>query len=254
MRTVARLRSRLELATWDLRAWRARNDVAKYGHGLPTEIDRHVADALALGRGGATYTLAPIDRDAVIISAGVGAEITFELEAIERFGAAVHALDPTDESAAFIAEAETPDRFHFHPLALGGVDGPLALGTLKPASPQYRAVSALAEAPSQDVLSAEGVRLATLMDRLGVAEVEVLKLDIEGGEYAVLEDLFVDGPMPRQLILEFHPHILNLSSQGRFSAEDGWRTTAAVIERIRSAGFDIFHISERRTEYSFLRR
>jgi hypothetical protein len=83
-------------------------------------------------------------------------------------------------------------------------------------------------------------RLSTLMRELGHDAVDVLKLDIEGGEYEVLDDLLRERLPVRQLLVEFHHN---------FPAIPFARTEAA-LRALKGAGYELFHVSERGLEVS----
>ncbi len=68
-------------------------------------------------------------------------------------------------------------------------------------------------------------------------------MDIEGGEYDVIDDLLESGVPVRQLLVEFHHHFPSV----------GLRKTLQAVRRLEAAGFRIFHISQRGLEFSFLR-
>jgi hypothetical protein len=77
---------------------------------------------------------------------------------------------------------------------------------------------------------------------VGRVEIDVLKLDIEGAEMLVLRELDDLKPLPGQLLVEFHYHYPGIS----FDA------FVQVVTALRSAGYRIFHISERGYEFSLI--
>src|SRR5262245_13754346 len=91
-------------------------------------------------------------------------------------------------------------------------------------------------------IDAPVARLASIMQQLGHDRLDILKLDIEGGEYAVLQDLLSEGIPARQLLLEFHHHFPGI----------GINATVEVVQALQAAGFRIFHISARGREMSLV--
>jgi hypothetical protein len=85
--------------------------------------------------------------------------------------------------------------------------------------------------------------LSTIVDRLGHDRIDLLKMDIEGAEYEVLDGLLASPVLPTQLLVEFHHRYV----------EDGFEKTYDIIARLRKAGYRIFAISEVGREVSFLR-
>lgn len=74
----------------------------------------------------------------------------------------------------------------------------------------------------------EAVTLQGLHELVGGADIDLLKLDLEGAEYGLLEEVSrTDLIGVKQLFIEFHHHCIS-----RFTEED----TRAVIGRIKAAG------------------
>ena len=81
------------------------------------------------------------------------------------------------------------------------------------------------------------------MRELGHGHVDLLKMDIEGFEYEVIDDMIAEVTLPTCLLVEFH----------HFQCQDPSATRSAV-ERLQSAGYSLFWVSDLGAEYGFLRR
>ena len=77
------------------------------------------------------------------------------------------------------------------------------------------------------------MRLDTLLAERGIAELALLKLDIEGAEYAVLDALLAGGLRPAQLLVEFDE--LNAPQSPAVGARVGRRVRALLAEGYRLA-------------------
>ena len=71
------------------------------------------------------------------------------------------------------------------------------------------------------------------MNELGHRYIDVVKMDIEGSEYDVINDISRSKIRPKQLLIEFHH---------RFP-EVGIRRTKVAISTLRSMGYKIFSVS-----------
>jgi len=213
--------------------WGRRRMLARAGVREQISVPVHVAGA----RSG-TWAIhpAPINSDSVVYSFGVGDNIAWDLSLIAEFGLTVHAFDPTPRSVSWISAQELPAQLHFHPVGLAARDGEQAFAQpTKERSFNYRPASG-------GSLALPAERLVTIARRLGHARVDILKVDIEGGEYEALPDILSSGVEVGQLLVEFH------HDQDDHSFED----TLGALEMLSAAGFSLFHISRRGLEMSFL--
>ena len=89
------------------------------------------------------------------------------------------------------------------------------------------------ETTSYDV---EAVTLGTLLKRVGVETVDLLKLDLEGAEYELFERMTAEELRPfKQLFVEFHHHAVS-----HFGDAD----TRRLVGRISGFGFRAFSVDD----------
>jgi hypothetical protein len=81
------------------------------------------------------------------------------------------------------------------------------------------------------------------MRDLDPQKIDVLKMDIEGAEYEVLDEILDRGLAVQQILVELHH---------RFP-EMGIDRTRRAIRSVSAAGYRIFFASESGEEYSFIR-
>src|ERR1700682_4716227 len=67
-----------------------------------------------VGAGAWCFCPEDINANAVVYSFGVGEDISFERELIQRFEARVHAFDPTPRSLRWLKSQALPKGFFFH--------------------------------------------------------------------------------------------------------------------------------------------
>ncbi len=195
---------------------------------------------LRLGSTNAGFTINPqrLAKDSVIYSFGIGTDISFDLECIERFSADVYAFDPTPRSIAWISGQRVPSKFHVHAYGLSSVDGTITLHP--PADPTHVSYS-LVERPGEKVVCPV-YKLSTIMRMLGHDQIDLLKMDIEGCEYDAIENLLSEQIAVPQICVEFHHRW----------PEIGHRKTDMAIEHLRSSGYRLFDVSPSGEEFSFI--
>jgi hypothetical protein len=184
-------------------------------YGPLTEVDT--------GRGGWMVPAGTINGAWTCYFIGAGSDLGFALELIRRYGATVRCIDPLK---ALRREAE-PDAA---------------------ADPRLTVIEATV-AP-QDGLSESGETtfdgrepprsLPSLMADLGDRQVQLLKLNIGGDEYGLLETLDLRSLGVRVLLVELHPTRL---------ADEALQS----IERLRSHGYQPVHRT-RRAGFTFVGR
>ena len=192
-----------------------------------------------------------LSASSVVMTFGLGDDVTFERALIERFGCQVHGSDPTPNSVAFIRKTlqdpKMQTHFHAHAVALMDHDGtvPFAL----PPDAESVAVSASAVAGyvqgNDQVFDVPCMTLPSAREAFGLSKIDVLKMDIEGAEYQVIAQAVARGWLSdiSQLLVEFHHFLPNLSVQ----------QTEAAVAALRSIGFDIAWIGRTNHEYLFTR-
>ena len=137
----------------------------------------------------------------VIISCGIGGDISFDKEMIDLFSAVVFAFDPTPKSLEWLAsQTDLPFDFHSYPFGVAEYDGSQKFGS--PSRADWDDYSVLRQAKSY--VTCQVKRIETIVRELSIETVDVLKLDIEGSEYAVIEDLLSSDIRPKQLLVEYH--------------------------------------------------
>ncbi len=155
--------------------------------------------------GGWGLDVRKLGPESVIYSFGIGEDASFDLALIDACGCRVQAFDPTPKSLAWVGRNITEQRFKMHPWALAGEDGELELWL--PENPDHvSATLAPTGKSSRESFRAPCFTLATILRRLEHERVDVLKMDIEGAEYEVLQCMAADRSIERvgQLLVEFH--------------------------------------------------
>ncbi len=201
----------------------------------------------AIKDGGWWFTPEGLTDDSIVYSLGVGDDIDFDLAVIEKYGVEVHAFDPTPSSIDMLDATDLPQQFAFHPWAVSASDGSLSLypHLRKDGTKSDIMYTMIAEKETiDDAIEVPAYSLSTISEKLGHDRIDLMKMDIEGAEYEVLDGLLSSSIKPTQLLVEFHHRFPGI----------GLEKTADIIERLRGAGYKIFAISKIGREVSFLRQ
>jgi len=196
---------------------------------------------IKLGKEGACWCVCPegLRASSVVYSFGVGEDISFDLALIERFGLQVHAFDPTPRSIEWLQTQTVPREFVFHAYGVADFDGTCAF--LPPENPAHVSHTIVKRDSWRPAIEVPVRRLGTIMKMVGHEQIDLLKMDIEGAEYVVLEDMLACGIPVKQLLVEFHHRWPQL----------GTEKTKQAIRALNTAGYRIFSVSPGGEEYGF---
>jgi len=163
-------------------------------------------------------------RNAVAYCAGAGEDISFDSELVSR-GLQVVTFDPTPQAIAHVEQHRPQgDNFRFLPIGWWGQEDELRF--YAPRDPSHVSHSAVNLHGTGDFFTAKVKPVRQLMSDLGDECVDLIKMDIEGAEYEVIDALLRDGPLPEALCVEFDqpqpPH-----------------RTMAAVRRLRAAGYEL---------------
>ena len=176
------------------------------------------------------WTLSPqgLGPGSVVLSAGAGHDISFERELIKRFGCRVVLLDPSPTGIATVQRENLPsDRLTFFPVGLAGADE-----TVTFQAPKDAAEGSFVGSSRGGDFQFACRSLSSLMTEFGWNRIDLLKIDIEGFEYAVFEELLRARLDVRQICVEFH-------HGPQFGRPN--RDTVRMILALRKAGYDLIH-------------
>jgi hypothetical protein len=147
-----------------------------------------------------------LNARSVVYSARVEPLSSFERALVDRFGCSVHAFE--------------------HAPGQGGLHGQ---DVVRPARERH-------SIPAQPVLD----RVMALMRQRGHRHIDLLRLDLEGAEYATIDALARCELRPCQLIVDFHHHLPHLSLAH----------TERALTQLNELGYRIFDCQPSGHEYS----
>ena len=199
-------------------------------------------DVLGSKYGGHCVGLDGMDPNDVVYSFGVGEDISFDLELIRRFDVTVYAFDPTPRVATFIKKQKPPAKFKMHHYGLSDRDDFLSFNP--PVNDEHISHTLLERTETCDrSVLVPFKRLKTIMRELGHSRIDILKMDIEGSEYGVIEDIITHEIDIRQILVEFHHQLENI----------GLELTRRALRNLNRAGYKIFNFSQTGREISLMK-
>ncbi len=173
------------------------------------------------------YT-ANLGQNSIIYSAGVGKDISFEIQLIHDFHCQVYLFDPSPTGIQTIAlPVNHVPGLVFNPVGLAGQDGPQVFSL--PRNPEEGSYSISGE--NDATTDFECKRISTLMAENGHLYIDLLKLDIEGFEYPVIFEISQKKIPVNQICVEFHDFFDSIEKSD----------TRRAMQALKNAGYRLIY-------------
>lgn len=183
-----------------------------------------------------------INEKSIIYSFGIGEDISFDMALINQHNCHVFGFDPTPKSINWIKSQNLPENFHFYGYGISNKSG--FMDFYLPKNPEHVSGSIVVQ-NHLDTKEKITVKMKTFEDislELDHKHIDILKMDIEGAEYNVIESIIKSNISITQILIEFHYRFV----------EDGKQRTKEIIKKLNEYGYKIFAVSDSLEEISFI--
>ena len=145
-----------------------------------------------------------IDESSIVYSFGIGKDISFDNTIINKHNCTVFAFDPTPKSINWLKTQKLPDKFKFHAFGLSNKSG--IANFYLPKNDEHVSGSLIRQ---KNINKKESIlvpvkSLIDIVTELGHAKIDILKMDIEGAEFDVIDSIINSTLEVKQILVEFH--------------------------------------------------
>ena len=167
----------------------------------------HVSKKFWLGSSYGGFYVLPFKslRNGVVFSFGIGEDISFDENLMKLYkNIKIYGFDPTPKSIKWIAKkCKHVENFEFFSYGISEKNG--VQNFYLPKNPKFVSGSlAKNENTGGKIIQLPFKNMKSIIKELGVKQVDILKLDIEGSELDVIPDILKSGLYFKQLCIEIH--------------------------------------------------
>lgn len=171
-----------------------------------------------------------LNNTSIIYSFGIGENLKFSEVIIKELKCNVYAFDPTPKSINYVRNHNliNDNRFNFYPVGLADYDGVAQFHLPKNDDFVSGSIDKW-DGVKNDSIEVEVKKLQTIMNELGHKKIDILKMDIEGTEFSIFEDIVNSNIDVKQICVEVHDRFYY----------DGIKRLKEMRKKMRMAGFSL---------------
>lgn len=144
-----------------------------------------------------------LTKDSIVYSAGLGEDGTFDVAIAGEFGCRVRIFDPTPRAKEYF-EANLAGYQNMELNYFGIWLKDTIMPFYVPRDQKHVSHSVGDLQSTGRCIYSQIHRLATIMETNGDTRIDLLKMDIEGAEYDVIQDMIISGIKPGAICVELH--------------------------------------------------
>ena len=175
-----------------------------------------------------------LDENSIVYSIGVGEDMSFDLLLQSKYNSNIYLIDPTERAFTHFDELKryynthiwnfsgdiqkdykkhieylNPNFSKFTYLNIGAWNSTTQLKFYKQHNTQYVSQSVIQNMFGDDYDTINVTTIKNIMEENNHTKIDLVKMDIEGAEVAVLNNMLDDNILPRYLCIEFDLYLKN---------------------------------------------
>ena len=185
-------------------------------------------------------------RGAIVYSFGIGEDLSFSEALINTLDIEIFAYDPTPQSIKYVKHHSLYGKhnFHFEEVGLSDKDE-VSFFFIKPEGAADVSGSVIPRPKlMKDGIEVKMECINTISKKNGHTIIDLLKIDIEGSEFKVINGMKDWNVLPDQICLEVHDRFF----------ENGIEMLRKTIDCFKLMGYLLIYVSLRGDELTFIRK
>jgi FkbM family methyltransferase len=193
--------------------------------------------------GGFPAYLKCLNDKSIVFSFGIGEDISFDTNLYSRCQCKLFLFDPTPRSISYINSQNLNTNFHFLPIGIGPKSGKYDFYFPKNPNNVSGSIMTQKNVSNESRISVQIKSWEDICCDLKISNIDILKIDIEGSEYEIIDDILSSKIRVNQILIEFHSRYF----------DNGDKMTINAINKIKSKGYKLFSISDSMEEFGFIK-
>lgn len=185
-----------------------------------------------------------IDANSICYCVGCGEDVSFDLGLIENFSCNVFAFDPTPRAISYIEKvASQNSKYHFFEVGLWDKEDTLKF--YAPRNTEHVSHSLVNLQKTDEYIVVKVKRLKDIMREIGHQKIDLIKIDIEGAEYKVIDSIIEDSIKVKVICIEYDEYFNQLDADYKNRIRDS-------IIKLLSAGYQLVY-AQGNGNYTFVK-
>lgn len=193
--------------------------------------------------GGFYMDIHALQTNDFVLSFGVGTDISFDLQLIDKTQCKVFGFDPTPKSIDWIKSQTLNSNYSFFPYGIALETGQVRFFLPKNENHVSGSLMPMDYVNTHSAVDVPVKSMQDVVKDVDALKVKAVKMDIEGAEYTVMPSVLLALPNLKIIAVEIHERFV----------EDGIAKTRKMINELEQYGFELAAISDSLEELTFIK-